>query len=145
MRGLIFALIGGFAIGGCEEAPDTAPVYPPDMAAESERPDELEPEGDPVFTGVGQEPGWTIRIYDNAMVYDADYGQRRVVVPTPEPLGTSNDRRYSTGGLTIDIVYEPCQDAMSGAEYSAKVTVTEDERTLEGCGGEQTASPEDGV
>lgn len=98
-----------------------------------------------IFRAVGQEPGWIVRIYEDEIVYEADYGERTVRARTPEPEETEDGRRYITNRLTVEIVDASCSDAMSGAGYSARVTITEGERSVSGCGGERTSAPGEDV
>ncbi|NNC72219.1 MAG: hypothetical protein HKN78_05005 [Sphingomonadaceae bacterium] len=147
----LFAL----ALSACEDAPSTDIEQSPSIVAEGEAP-ELSGEdtfdggvpdagNDVLFRAVGQEPGWIVRIYENEIVYEADYGQRTVRALTPEPEETEDGRRYVTNRLTVEIVEESCTDSMSGAGYAAQVTVTEGERTVQGCGGEQLSGPDEGA
>jgi uncharacterized membrane protein len=92
------------------------------------------------FRAVGQEPGWMLDLYTDgraALVWD--YGEKgaaftRGALSDPQEGASQYDA--SEGGHTLRVVRRrfPCQDAMSGEAYPARVTVTIDGRTLEGCG-----------
>lgn len=117
------------------EAPSDAPASDsPDIVVEDEAaPAELEP----FFRGVGQEPGWFLRIYEDVIVYEADYGERRVTARTPEVETFDGGRRYENDSIIVEILDQPCTDAMSGAPYPAVVTITErGSPPVEGCGGD---------
>jgi putative lipoprotein len=92
------------------------------------------------FRAIGQEPGWLLEIDQGKSMYLlADYGERKVTVPTPTP------QRDSTGTITYDTTAEGhhltavirtrvCHDAMSGEEFTHEVTVTLDGKEYRGCG-----------
>ena len=143
----IFASLAALALISCE---GNAPAPEDDAAAELSGDDtfvetEEAPDEEVLFRAVGQEPGWIVRIYEDEIVYEADYGERTVRALTPEPEETENGRRYVTERVTVEIVDESCSDTMSGAGYAAQVTITEGERTLQGCGGEQLSGPDEGA
>jgi len=92
------------------------------------------------FRGVGQEPGWLLDIYTaDRMVLLWDYGENRIETPRGEPdTRQEGVTRYEgrSGGhtLVVTIRRAPCEDAMSGQPYPARVEVAIDGRTLTGCG-----------
>ncbi len=91
------------------------------------------------FRAVGQEPGWTLEIrHDRNMLMEADYGTRRVLLPTPFPEPTDEGERYvaedENHSMTVDIQLDHCTDSMSGAAFSNTVTVLLDGREYRGCG-----------
>jgi putative lipoprotein len=91
------------------------------------------------FRAVGQEPGWVLEIrHDGNMLMEADYGSRRVLLDTPEPDMLDDGERFeATDGehrMSVEIHYAHCNDAMSGAVYSSRVTVILDGREYRGCG-----------
>lgn len=119
-------------LAACEEQPDAgeSPGAGTEEAAAAAEPE-------PIFRGVGQEPGWFLRIYDDVIVYEADYGERRVTARTPEVEPFEGGRRYENDSITVEILDRPCADAMSGAPYPAVVTITErGSPPVEGCGGD---------
>ncbi|MEM8696146.1 MAG: hypothetical protein AAGE05_09025 [Pseudomonadota bacterium] len=132
-RALIPAIaLAAIPLSACEEPVETGVAETPEITAE-----EATPEAEPIFTGVGQEPGWFLRIYDDVIVYEADYGERRVTANTPAVETFDGGRRYDNDSITIEILDQPCADAMSGAPYPAVVTITErGSAPVEGCGGD---------
>ena len=93
------------------------------------------------FRAVGNEPGWMLEIVDGEQVLMlADYGEKRVTTPAPEPSKepSTGDRLYSirteAHRLDIRIAALRCQDGMSGFEFPATVTATLDGQTYRGCG-----------
>ncbi len=142
------AIAALLALTACEDSVSTDIQESPSIVTEDGAPElsgddtfAADPAVAPLFRGVGQEPGWIVRIYEDEIVYEADYGERTVRVPTPDAEETEDGRRYVTGQLTVEIVDDECADTMSGARYSAQVTITEGERSVRGCGGEQYRQP----
>lgn len=119
-------------LAACDEAPDLGVDESPSIINEDEQ---EEAENPPIFTAIGQEPGWILRIYDDVIVYEGDYGERRVTVNTPEAETIEGGRTYTTRALAIEIREEPCADAMSGAEYPETVMISESGTSVQGCGG----------
>jgi uncharacterized membrane protein len=85
----------------------------------------------------GQEPGWQLRIHNSRIDYSGDYGEVRITQLRPEPRPTANGRRYETERLIVDLLYQRCNDTMSGHGYEHQVTVSADRRVIRGCGGER--------
>ncbi|WP_298017206.1 hypothetical protein [uncultured Parasphingopyxis sp.] len=140
----IAAAATALALSACEDAPSTSVEDTPSIVAEDDAGDaDWAPTSPPIFRGVGQEPGWIVRIYPDYIVYEADYGERTVRVRTPEAEAGEDTVRYVTDELTVEIADGECADVMSGARYGASVTVIEDGRSLSGCGGEELASAEE--
>jgi len=137
MRKPIFTglLSAGFLVlVACEDDISLNVQDSPSIVAEDDSPSV---EDDPIFQGVGQEPGWFVRIYDDIIVYDANYGERRVTARTPEVELFDGGRRYENDSIIVEILDQPCSDSMSGADYPAKVTITEiGSSPVEGCGGD---------
>lgn len=94
------------------------------------------------FRALGQEPGWILDIVpeDSRMRLEADYGELDVTTPLPEPEidRDAGTRRYEavteSHRLSVLIETRECHDAMSGFAFPRSVTLTLDDRTLEGCG-----------
>jgi membrane-bound inhibitor of C-type lysozyme len=93
------------------------------------------------FRAVGNEPGWHLEIYTGErIVLVTDYGESRLEFAAPDPVSDQGARTTTyrvqdeEHDLTILIEGRPCQDTMSGEEFSAAVTVTLDGKTLSGCG-----------
>ncbi|MBC2777912.1 hypothetical protein [Parasphingopyxis marina] len=133
MRAAAALLACAALLAACDETPQASVQDSPSIVTEEEA---QQAEQQPIFRAVGQEPGWTVHIYPDVISYRADYGERTVTVPTPEVTEFGGGRRYETQALTVEILEDPCSDAMSGAYYPATVTVTENGRPLvQGCGG----------
>jgi uncharacterized membrane protein len=93
------------------------------------------------FRAIGQEPGWTLEIWDGErMEFVGDYGERRVTVPAPPPETPDTEDymayRIRTDAHTVEVIIVPteCQDVMSGQPFPATVTVTVDGDEYRGCG-----------
>ena len=92
------------------------------------------------FRAVGQEPGWMLDLYSDGRASIVwDYGDKGAAftdatISNPQEGATQYDA--SASGHTLRVVTQrfPCQDAMSGEAFPARVVVTIDGRTLEGCG-----------
>lgn len=91
------------------------------------------------FRAVGNEPGWLLDLYANRFELSYDYGNEQVAAALPAPTyPIEGQTRYdvSTGAdvMAVTIQRYPCQDVMSGEMFPARVSVTINGRTLEGCG-----------
>ncbi len=92
------------------------------------------------FRALGQEPGWMLDLYANRLVLNYDYGAHLLETPLPDPTyPVEGQTRYDAltqdgRALRVTIQRYPCQDVMSGENFPARVIVTIDARTLEGCG-----------
>ena len=118
--------------------PEPGPASPADGngTAPPPPPPPSPPPGE-TYTARGQEPGWLIEIGEGEIDYTGNYGETRITVPRPDPEPIPNGRRYVTDKLTVEIVYERCNDGMSGHGYQHRVTVTAKGETWRGCGGER--------
>lgn len=93
------------------------------------------------FRAVGNEPGWLLEIRDGRKLrFVYNYGEREVSLPAPAPveehataqtLYTARDAEHE---LRIILQALPCQDAMSGEQFSTTVTVYLDGQRYRGCG-----------
>lgn len=92
------------------------------------------------FRAIGQEPGWNLDIDQGREIrYVGDYGNTRVTVPTPEPdIDSAGTIVYhaqtAAHDLRVVIRETPCQDTMSGEEFTHSVTVMVGGREVQGCG-----------
>jgi putative lipoprotein len=91
------------------------------------------------FRAVGQEPGWVLEIQPQRnMLLVADYGGRRVLLPTPDSELLDGVERYEAADdrhrLVVEIELRHCFDSMSGEAYSNRVRVILDQREYRGCG-----------
>jgi putative lipoprotein len=94
------------------------------------------------FKALGQEPGWLLEIVSGKQItFTYDYGESKVVAPTPAPRTESRgavriyDATTASGDLRVEIDPTPCADVMSGQPFPATVTVTLSGRSFRGCGG----------
>ena len=91
------------------------------------------------FRAVGQEPGWFVEIDDERLIHLVyDYAERELTTGAPSKT-LESDRTVFTGEagdqlVTVAIQEKRCADVMSGEPYPYTVTVTVDDRELEGCG-----------
>ena len=93
--------------------------------------------GEATFRAVGNEPGWSVTVYPDSLVYVTNYGADHYTftqfVTRPEGAGI-----YQT--LRPDPHFEmtrsdaPCFDDMSGEPFEATVVLEFDGRTYRGCG-----------
>ena len=88
---------------------------------------------------IGQEPGWFAEIdEERAIRVVYDYAEREVT--TGPPAKEVEDGRITymadVGSQRVTVIVEEkaCNDVMSGEAFLLEVTVTIDERTLDGCG-----------
>jgi putative lipoprotein len=91
------------------------------------------------FRAIGQEPGWLLEITTGTeILLETDYGQTRSSFPYVEPVVYQEERRteyvLEAYGMIVEIRGEPCQDIMSGEEFSVSVTIKQAKRKLQGCG-----------
>lgn len=93
------------------------------------------------FRAMGQEPGWYLEIdRGGTMLMVADYGERRVTVPRPEPIVDREARRVTYRAATdaheleVGIRGTTCRDAMSGIPFPMTVVVHLDGHPYRGCG-----------
>ena len=93
-----------------------------------------------VFRATGNEPGWRLDIGTDQMILLTNFGQTRIVVPTPiaEPVNGTRKYRARTQDheLTVTMADRPCTDSMSGMPYPNTVRVVLDGGELTGCGGD---------
>ncbi|MFC4291898.1 META domain-containing protein [Sphingorhabdus arenilitoris] len=87
------------------------------------------------FTASGNEPGWTLTINADEMIYVGSYGETKITTATPAPIYEGKDRVYSNGSMSVRIAPGPCADSMVEREYASRVTVTVKGQTVSGCGG----------
>lgn len=93
------------------------------------------------FRAVGNEPGWSLVVYDDPVRIDleVDYGERQLRFSEVATSVAADGRIQYEGwnqGHTVSAVVrpEPCADAMSGEAFSHTVTLLLDGREYHGCG-----------
>lgn len=93
------------------------------------------------FRAVGNEPGWHLEIRDQAqIILVTNYGSEEYAfdLPDAETDTVAKTTRYQVKQagqeMTLTISAETCQDSMSGEEFSSKVEVVYQGKTLQGCG-----------
>jgi uncharacterized membrane protein len=90
------------------------------------------------FRAIGQEPGWLLEITNGEeILLVTDYGKNKKSYPYIEPQEDQAARKtvFSVDDSTsILIEGKPCTDSMSGESFEVTVTVTQGEKTLQGCG-----------
>lgn len=94
------------------------------------------------FIGFGNEPGWSLRVSRQNIIFVSDYGEKTHAYQitksfikediwhfrSDKPL--SNEQIY----ISITITKERCNDDMSGLEYPFRVELTENLRCFTGVG-----------
>jgi len=94
-----------------------------------------------VFHAMGQEPGWLLKLDEqHHAVFAANSMDDSVIVPVADPVVDphSGAMMYASQDpghrLTIVRVPEPCRDPLNDELFDARVTVTFDGVTYQGCG-----------
>lgn len=92
------------------------------------------------FVARGNEPGWVVRMTDEAITFEPMGGAATTISPLPQPQDIENGKAYEA---TVDgkpfrlaIVDRVCADTMSGMNFPATAEVRFGGETLAGCGGE---------
>jgi len=95
------------------------------------------------FRCVGNEPGWTLAISRDSLVFVGDYGEVRASYPAVVPRTGDGMWYYETANrsgpseyshLTVMVVRGPCSDGMSDKKYDYTVRVIHDSKNYVGCG-----------
>jgi uncharacterized membrane protein len=92
------------------------------------------------YWGTGNEPGWSLEVGPETIVFVTDYGQSRYELPTPEPITDPASRvttwTGTTGGhdFVLAIRGERCADTMSDETFESRVEIRLDNRVYAGCG-----------
>jgi len=88
----------------------------------------------------GNEPGWTLEVHSERLVWTTDLGKRRVELavgpPDTEPASGATVYRAELDGapFVATLKDEPCRDDMSGETFSISVVIEHAGKTLRGCG-----------
>jgi heat shock protein HslJ len=89
------------------------------------------------FRATGNEPSWRLDIGSSEMTLLLDFGQTRLVAPTPAAKVTKTYvTRTDQGELVARVTEQLCVDSMSGMPHPQTVEVITGDRKLTGCGGE---------
>ncbi|NDY95526.1 META domain-containing protein [Wenzhouxiangella limi] len=92
------------------------------------------------FTARGQEPGWHLRIDEEAIVLRAHYGEQDLTFPPAPAQISAADFRYETESedhrLTVLVDRQACSDTMADLVYPYRVRYTLDGVAELGCGGD---------
>jgi uncharacterized membrane protein/membrane-bound inhibitor of C-type lysozyme len=103
------------------------------------------------FRGLGQEPGWLVDVdLDRQVRWVGQYGTVRFATPAPDVVEQTDGASVWSAStaeheLTLRVVDEPCEDAMSGQAFTHTVTAEVDGEELRGCGGWLGEGTEPGV
>jgi heat shock protein HslJ len=130
----VIAVASATALTSCSTARGTAAETPPVVQTQSQA------TAATAFRATGNEPSWRLDIGPTEMSLLTNFGQTRLVAPTPKAQVTGATRKYvartDKGELTATIVDQLCVDSMSGMPHPQSVTVVTGGQTLTGCGGE---------
>jgi heat shock protein HslJ len=89
------------------------------------------------FRASGNEPSWRLDIGSDEMSLQLDFGQTRLVAPTPTVKVTKTYvAQTEQGEVLARVTDQLCVDSMSGMPHPQTVEVVTGGRTLTGCGGE---------
>jgi heat shock protein HslJ len=89
------------------------------------------------FRATGNEPSWRLDIGSDEMSLLLDFGQTRLVAPTPTAkVSRTYVAQTDQGEVVARVTDQLCVDSMSGMPHPQTVEVTTGDRTLTGCGGE---------
>jgi len=137
LRFLTIAVLGvalTMTLASCSSARGTTPATP--AAAPTQSP----ATAGTAFRATGNEPGWRLDIGGTEMSLLTNFGQTRLVAPTPTAQVSGATKKYvartDQGDLTATIVDQLCVDSMSGMPHPQSVTVVVGGQILTGCGGE---------
>jgi heat shock protein HslJ/membrane-bound inhibitor of C-type lysozyme len=96
-----------------------------------------------VFRATGNEPFWRLDIDDREMTLLTNFGETRLVAPTPVPEAMNDVKMYVANvdgkNLTVTISAQLCTDTMSGMPHPNTVAAQLDDEILRGCGGDPAA------
>lgn len=91
------------------------------------------------FRAAGHEPEWKLEIFGQRQIaFGSQSGLAEFAAPVPHPRvnRVQKQTRFSLDDHRwfVDISGQQCQDAMSGTQYPATVTVTIEGQVFRGCG-----------
>ncbi|WP_223671092.1 META domain-containing protein [Kangiella shandongensis] len=92
------------------------------------------------YKAQGNEPGWLVKVEEETIEVQTNYGQNTVKTPRPQPQPYKGGYKYHAQTeahiAIVDIRRKLCYDNMSGRPYPNRVTLTLDGKVFEGCGGD---------
>ena len=92
------------------------------------------------FWATGNEPGWTLEIDWQTILFVTNYGQDSYRFGRPDPdvdqsrETTAYTARDGGHGITVRLTAVACTDSMSGEAFETTVQITLDGRVYQGCG-----------
>lgn len=92
------------------------------------------------FKASGNEPGWLVKVDQNTIEVQTNYGENTFTTsrPIPQPYKGGYKYHLDTENHTaiVDVYRKLCYDDMSGRPLPARVLLTLDGETYQGCGGD---------
>jgi heat shock protein HslJ len=86
----------------------------------------------------GNEPGWSMEIFEGTIDFNGDYGALRIKMPIIQDASNEGTRELVASDnilkLEAKIENHNCTDTMSGEKFSHTVHVSIDGKLLKGCG-----------
>lgn len=90
--------------------------------------------GKDVYTAMGTEPFWSLKIDGDQMRFERA-GFPSVAATSVEARPSFNGWRYLATNMTADVTFAPCSDGMSDRTYKDTVTIMVGDTQYKGCGG----------
>lgn len=127
------------ALGACASGPATTAPPAEERYEGSDAPWETARRAGATFRASGNEPGWTVEVYPDSLVFVTSYGQERYrfeSYTTSNPDAEPFVYEASADGRTISVARAdtPCRDDMSGQPFETTVRLTFDGQPYRGCG-----------
>ena len=140
LRDRVAWLALALALVGCGAPAKDAGVRQPAAEPPGSQPQAAR-EAEARFCCLGNEPGWSVEIRPDSIVYVGDYGDTRASFAHVAPRLGDGLWYYEAGAsppegrarLTVLIVREPCNDGMSDQAYDYRVHLTYDLKAYFGC------------
>lgn len=92
------------------------------------------------YKAQGNEPGWMVKIDQETIEVQTNYGENKVMTPRPQPQPYKGGYKYHAQTeahiAIVDIRRKLCYDDMSGRPHPNSVTLTLDGKVFKGCGGD---------
>lgn len=93
--------------------------------------------GRQLYQGLGHNPGWLLTLDDDTLRFVASTPKTVFEILEPFPEATAEGRRYVAEQIRLEVVEQPCNDALSGVAFSDTLVITTKDTTYRGCGGER--------